>query len=177
MIIDRDPHPVLVRLEYVCIVWFSFEYFMKMLVSANRWRTFRQALNIIDLLAILPFMIEMSLSIFGVSTEQLQDLKVGFIWLLFKDQVFAGCILSYQNTTSTQSYPCVETWSLQQWSSDVWENPQSKLSATWNDGDGSHDRCYFLQHSCLFPRKGRAELWFLQYSCQLLVVSRHDVDG
>ncbi|KAE9552766.1 hypothetical protein FO519_004028 [Halicephalobus sp. NKZ332] len=79
VIIDRDPHPILVRIEYVCIVWFSFEYFLKMLVSANRWKTFHQPLNIIDLFAILPFMIEMSLSIFGVSTEQLQDLKGAFL--------------------------------------------------------------------------------------------------
>uniref|UniRef100_A0AC34PWA1 Uncharacterized protein n=1 Tax=Panagrolaimus sp. JU765 TaxID=591449 RepID=A0AC34PWA1_9BILA len=78
-IIEREPHPILVKLEYVCIVWFSFEYFSKMIVSANRWKTFRQLLNIIDLFAILPFMIEMSLAIIGVSTDQLQDLKGAFL--------------------------------------------------------------------------------------------------
>lgn len=76
VVIDKEPHPILIRLEYVCIVWFSLEYFSKMIISANRWKTFLQLLNVIDLFAILPFMIEMSLAIIGVDTDQIQDLKV-----------------------------------------------------------------------------------------------------
>uniref|UniRef100_A0A7E4ZQ30 BTB domain-containing protein n=1 Tax=Panagrellus redivivus TaxID=6233 RepID=A0A7E4ZQ30_PANRE len=75
VVLEKDPHPILVRLEYICIVWFSLEYTSKMLVSADRWNTFRQILNIIDFFAILPFIIEMTMLIFGIDTEQLQDLK------------------------------------------------------------------------------------------------------
>lgn len=47
-----------------------------MLVTADRRKTFFQLLNIIDLMAILPFLVEMLLFLLGVSTEQLRDLKV-----------------------------------------------------------------------------------------------------
>ncbi|CAP35712.2 Protein CBR-KVS-4 [Caenorhabditis briggsae] len=77
--VEMEPMPILGYIEYVCIVWFSIEYGLKMLVSAERSRTFRQLLNIIDLLAILPFLIEMLLLIFGISTEQLRDLKGAFL--------------------------------------------------------------------------------------------------
>ncbi|EGT34653.1 hypothetical protein CAEBREN_00526 [Caenorhabditis brenneri] len=77
--VEMEPMPILGYIEYVCIVWFTVEYGLKMLVSAERSRTFRQLLNIIDLLAILPFIIEMLLLIFGISTEQLRDLKGAFL--------------------------------------------------------------------------------------------------
>ncbi|EFO86533.1 hypothetical protein CRE_04670 [Caenorhabditis remanei] len=92
--VEMEPMPILGYIEYVCIVWFTVEYSrfqvhkivclfwslgLKMLVSAERKRTFRQLLNIIDLLAILPFIIEMLLLIFGISTEQLRDLKGAFL--------------------------------------------------------------------------------------------------
>uniref|UniRef100_A0A1I7STN9 BTB domain-containing protein n=1 Tax=Bursaphelenchus xylophilus TaxID=6326 RepID=A0A1I7STN9_BURXY len=73
--VEMEPHPILVQLEYVCIVWFLFEYVTKMLVSADRWKTFCQLLNIIDLFAILPFMADMVLFFVGIDTEQLRDLK------------------------------------------------------------------------------------------------------
>ncbi|CAD6188394.1 unnamed protein product [Caenorhabditis auriculariae] len=78
-IVEMEPLPIIGYVEYVCIVWFTFEYGMKMLVSAERQKTFMQLLNIIDLLAILPFIIEMMLLVFGVSTEQLRDLKGAFL--------------------------------------------------------------------------------------------------
>lgn len=84
IVIDMEPHPYLQRLEYVCIVWFAFEYFSKMIVSPNRLRTFCRVLNIIDLLAILPFMIEMGLLLFGIDTEQLQDLKASDVAMAAK---------------------------------------------------------------------------------------------
>ncbi|KHJ75218.1 hypothetical protein OESDEN_25166 [Oesophagostomum dentatum] len=74
-----EPHPVLDYLEYVCIVWFILEYATKMLVSSDRCRTFFQLLNIIDLMAILPFIVEMMLVMCGIDTDQLRDLKGAFL--------------------------------------------------------------------------------------------------
>ncbi|KAK6741833.1 hypothetical protein RB195_009606 [Necator americanus] len=79
VITDMEPHPVLGYIEYVCIVWFILEYGTKMLVSSDRRKTFFQLLNIIDLMAIVPFVIEMMLFMLGVSTEQLRDLKGAFL--------------------------------------------------------------------------------------------------
>ncbi|KAL6727787.1 hypothetical protein Aduo_009634 [Ancylostoma duodenale] len=79
VIIDMEPHPVLGYIEYVCIVWFILEYGTKMLVSSDRRKTFFQLLNIIDLMAILPFIIEMMLFTLGISTDQLRDLKGAFL--------------------------------------------------------------------------------------------------
>ncbi|VDO24144.1 unnamed protein product [Haemonchus placei] len=76
---DMEPLPILGYIEYICIVWFILEYATKMLVTADRRKTFFQLLNIIDLMAILPFIIEMLLFLFGVSTEQLRDLKGAFL--------------------------------------------------------------------------------------------------
>uniref|UniRef100_A0A1I7X2Q0 BTB domain-containing protein n=1 Tax=Heterorhabditis bacteriophora TaxID=37862 RepID=A0A1I7X2Q0_HETBA len=79
LIVDMEPHPILSYTEYVCIIWFTLEYGLKMLVSSDRRKTFFQLLNIIDLMAIVPFIIEMTLFLFGVSTEQLRDLKGAFL--------------------------------------------------------------------------------------------------
>uniref|UniRef100_A0A914W3Y6 BTB domain-containing protein n=1 Tax=Plectus sambesii TaxID=2011161 RepID=A0A914W3Y6_9BILA len=73
--LEREPHPLLGQLEFVCIVWFTTEYLTKMLVAANRWKTFTSALNVVDLMAIVPFYIELSLGIVGFDTERLRDLK------------------------------------------------------------------------------------------------------
>ncbi|KAF8359306.1 kvs-4, partial [Pristionchus pacificus] len=76
---EMEPHPLLTQIEYVCIVWFSIEYTSKMIVSPARKKTFFQLLNIIDLMAIVPFFIEISLMIFGIDTESLRDLKGAFL--------------------------------------------------------------------------------------------------
>ncbi|KAK0417787.1 hypothetical protein QR680_013210 [Steinernema hermaphroditum] len=78
-VVEMEPHPALSHIEHLCIVWFSLEYFSKMIVSADRKRTFLQLLNIIDLLAILPFIMEMALMVVGINTEQLRDLKGAFL--------------------------------------------------------------------------------------------------
>ncbi|GMT18846.1 hypothetical protein PFISCL1PPCAC_10143, partial [Pristionchus fissidentatus] len=78
-ITEMEPHPLFTQIEYICIVWFSIEYISKMIVTPARKRTFFQLLNVIDLMAIVPFFIEISLMIFGLDTEQLRDLKGAFL--------------------------------------------------------------------------------------------------
>ncbi|VDM44390.1 unnamed protein product [Toxocara canis] len=77
--IEMEPHPFLGHLEYVCIVWFTFEYASKMLVTYDRRKTFLKLLNLIDLMAILPFLIEIALMFVGINTDDLRDLKGAFL--------------------------------------------------------------------------------------------------
>uniref|UniRef100_A0A8C0JAF3 Potassium voltage-gated channel subfamily V member 1 n=1 Tax=Chelonoidis abingdonii TaxID=106734 RepID=A0A8C0JAF3_CHEAB len=49
--------PLLDALEYMCIVWFTAEFALRLLCTRDRCRFLRSVANIIDLLAILPFYI------------------------------------------------------------------------------------------------------------------------
>lgn len=71
-----EPHPFLEHIEQICIVWFTLEYVSKMLVSYDRRTTALKLLNMIDLMAILPFLIEIALMLIGINTEELRDIKV-----------------------------------------------------------------------------------------------------
>ncbi|VDD96871.1 unnamed protein product [Enterobius vermicularis] len=74
-----EPHPIFSTIEYVCILWFVFEYVLKLSVSYDRKKTFLKLLNIIDLLAILPFLIEFAFILVGASTAEMQDWKGAFL--------------------------------------------------------------------------------------------------
>jgi hypothetical protein len=58
-----DSHPTFAVIEIFCIGWFTVEYVMR-LYAAKGWRLkwLRQPLNIIDLVAILPYYISLTLS-------------------------------------------------------------------------------------------------------------------
>ncbi|KAI6240906.1 Potassium voltage-gated channel subfamily B member 1 [Aphelenchoides fujianensis] len=79
--VEMEPHPLLIQLENVCIVWFASEYLTKMIVTPRHWKQFTRVLNLIDLFAILPFVMEMILWLINVNAEQLRDLKSAFLKL------------------------------------------------------------------------------------------------
>uniref|UniRef100_A0AC35TLY7 BTB domain-containing protein n=1 Tax=Rhabditophanes sp. KR3021 TaxID=114890 RepID=A0AC35TLY7_9BILA len=76
---EMDQHIIFTQLEYICIFWFSFEYISKILVAPQRLHIMLQLLNIIDLLSILPFVVDMGLYFAGINSEQLRDLKAAFL--------------------------------------------------------------------------------------------------
>lgn len=69
-------NPALTVVEGVCVVWFTIEFFVRIICCPNKRVFIKSTLNIIDFVAILPFYIEMGLS--GLSSKAASDV-LGFL--------------------------------------------------------------------------------------------------
>jgi hypothetical protein len=70
-----EPHPIFEEIEVVCIMWFTFEYILRLIVAPRKCEFMRGTLNVVDASAILPFYLEFALDLVGIDTEKLEDLK------------------------------------------------------------------------------------------------------
>ncbi|CAL8238047.1 unnamed protein product, partial [Merluccius merluccius] len=66
----------LTYIEGVCVLWFTFEFLMRVIFCPNRLEFAQNTLNIIDFVAILPFYLELGLS--GLSSKAAKDV-LGFL--------------------------------------------------------------------------------------------------
>ncbi|XP_045685841.1 potassium voltage-gated channel subfamily C member 2 isoform X2 [Phyllostomus hastatus] len=73
---EIETDPALTYVEGVCVVWFTFEFLVRIVFSPNKLEFIKNLLNIIDFVAILPFYLEVGLS--GLSSKAAKDV-LGFL--------------------------------------------------------------------------------------------------
>ncbi|XP_039272348.2 voltage-gated potassium channel regulatory subunit KCNF1-like isoform X1 [Styela clava] len=52
-------NPVIETIEKVCITWFTFEYLVRLIISPKKLLYIRQIMNLIDLITIMPFFVQL----------------------------------------------------------------------------------------------------------------------
>ncbi|CAB3396935.1 unnamed protein product [Caenorhabditis bovis] len=75
----RVEHPAFVFTERICIAFFTVEYCLRFFAAPRKLRFALKPLNLVDLLAIVPFYLELLLTLCGVDDKKLRDLRWAFL--------------------------------------------------------------------------------------------------
>jgi len=84
----NDKGSTLYGFEIFCVAWFTFEYVARLMAAPQKFRFVRGFLNIIDLVAILPYYIILGLSAGGGGRESGNASSVAFFRILRLVRVF-----------------------------------------------------------------------------------------
>ncbi|XP_074872206.1 voltage-gated potassium channel KCNC3 isoform X2 [Carettochelys insculpta] len=74
--VEVETEPVLTYVEGACVIWFTFEFLMRVSFCPDKLEFVKSSLNIIDFVAILPFYLEVGLR--GLSSKAAKDV-LGFL--------------------------------------------------------------------------------------------------
>lgn len=72
-------HPVFNYVENICVVYFTLEYLLRFWVAPRKLAFVKELLNIIDLLAIAPFIFEVVLFLVGLSGDKVRKVRWAFL--------------------------------------------------------------------------------------------------
>ncbi|NP_001079081.1 potassium channel, voltage gated Shaw related subfamily C, member 1 S homeolog [Xenopus laevis] len=75
-ILEMETAPFLNYVEGICVIWFTFEFLIRVIFCPDKMEFIKSSLNIIDFVAILPFYLEIGLS--GLSSKAAKDV-LGFL--------------------------------------------------------------------------------------------------